>query len=335
MIVNWDAAVPLKPNGHIMITTQALRREFRRSRRADPVVAVDGIDLLVEPGEVFGLLGPNGAGKSTTMRMLTTLLPPTSGTALVAGHDVARDRAAVRRRIGFVAQGGGTDSAETARAELVMQGRVFGMSRPDALARANDLLARFSLTDAADRRLGTWSGGMRRRLDIAIGLVNSPELLLLDEPTTGLDPASRAEVWAELRAVREAGTTILLTTHYLEEADELCDRVAIIHQGQIARTGTPDELKSQVAGDGIVVALPAGSPDEVAPTVRDQPWCRDVEIVDERTLRVYVEDGSRAVTDLLRLLDALSTPVLTLTLTRPSLDDVFLTATGHPLAAAV
>jgi ABC-2 type transport system ATP-binding protein len=317
-----------------MITTEALRREYRRSRRADPVVAVDGIDLRVEAGEVFGLLGPNGAGKSTTMRMLTTLLPPTSGTAVVAGHDVVTERAAVRRRIGFVAQGGGTDPAETARAELVMQGRVFGMSKAAALGRANELLDRFSLADAAERRLGTWSGGMRRRLDIAIGLVNSPELLLLDEPTTGLDPASRAEVWAELRAVRDAGTTILLTTHYLEEADELCDRVAIIHKGQVARTGTPDELKSQVAGDGIVVTLPAGSAEAVAPTVREQPWSRDAEVVDDRTLRVYVEDGARAVTDLLRLLDGLSTPVLGLTLTRPSLDDVFLTATGHPLAAA-
>ncbi|WP_045878682.1 daunorubicin resistance protein DrrA family ABC transporter ATP-binding protein [Pseudofrankia sp. DC12] len=318
-----------------MITTQALRREYRRSRRADPVVAVDGIDLVVDRGEVFGLLGPNGAGKSTTMRMLTTLLPPTAGTALVAGHDVVKERAAVRRRIGFVAQGGGTDSAETARAELVMQGRVFGMSKTDALTRADDLLARFSLTDAADRRLGTWSGGMRRRLDIAVGLVNSPELLLLDEPTTGLDPASRAEVWAELRAVRDAGTTILLTTHYLEEADELCDRVAIIHKGKVARTGPPEDLKSQVAGDGIVVTLPTGGPEAVGPTVREQPWCRDVDVVDDKTMRVYVEDGSRAVTDLLRLLDGLSTPVLTLTLTRPSLDDVFLTATGHPLATAV
>ncbi|MDT3445917.1 MULTISPECIES: ATP-binding cassette domain-containing protein [unclassified Pseudofrankia] len=317
-----------------MIATHALRREFRRSKRAEPVVAVDGIDLKVDPGEVFGLLGPNGAGKSTTMRMLTTLLPPTSGTAIVAGHDVARERAAVRRRIGFVAQGGGTDSAETARAELVMQGRVFGLSKADALARADELLGRFSLTDAAERRLGTWSGGMRRRLDIAIGLVNSPELLLLDEPTTGLDPASRAEVWAEIRAVRDAGTTILITTHYLEEADELCDRVAIIHKGKVARTGRPDELKSQVAGDGIVVTLPAGRPEAVAPVVREQPWCRGVDEVDAKTLRVYVDDGSRAVTDLLRLLDSLSTPVITLTLTRPSLDDVFLTATGHPLATA-
>jgi ABC-2 type transport system ATP-binding protein len=317
-----------------MISTHALRREFRRSKRAEPVVAVDGIDLSVDPGEVFGLLGPNGAGKSTTMRMLTTLLPPTSGTAIVAGHDVAKDRATVRRRIGFVAQGGGTDSAETARAELVMQGRVFGMSKADALTRADELLGRFGLTDAAGRRLGTWSGGMRRRLDIAIGLVNSPELLLLDEPTTGLDPASRAEVWAEIRAVREAGTTILVTTHYLEEADELCDRVAIIHRGKVARTGTPAGLKSQVAGDGIVVTLPDGAPGQVAPAVREQPWCRGADEVDGRTLRVYVEDGSRAVTDLLRLLDGLSIPVITLTLTRPSLDDVFLTATGHPLATA-
>jgi ABC-2 type transport system ATP-binding protein len=317
-----------------MITTQALRREFRRSRRAEPIVAVAGVDLVVERGEVFGLLGPNGAGKSTTMRMLTTLLPPTSGTAVVAGHDVARERAAVRRRIGFVAQGGGTDAAETARAELVLQGRVFGMSKADASARADELLARFSLTDAADRRLGTWSGGMRRRLDIAIGLVNRPELVLLDEPTTGLDPASRAEVWAEIRAVRDAGTTILLTTHYLEEADELCDRVAIIDKGQVVRTGTPNELKAQVAGDGIVVTLPVGAPETVAPTVREQAWCRGADQVDDRTLRVYVDDGPRAVTDLLRLLDGLSTPVLTLTLTRPSLDDVFLTATGHPLAAA-
>ncbi|MBX6390902.1 MAG: ATP-binding cassette domain-containing protein [Frankia sp.] len=317
-----------------MIITHGLRREFRRSRRAEPVVAVAGIDLHVRPGEMFGLLGPNGAGKSTTMRMLTTLLPPTAGSATVAGHDLLCERAAVRRRIGYVAQGGGTEPAETARAELVMQGRVFGMSKAEALARADQLLDRLGLAAAADRRLGTWSGGMRRRLDIALGLVHRPALLLLDEPTTGLDPASRAEVWAEIRAVREAGTTVLLTTHYLEEADELCDRVAIIDRGTVVGLGTPDELKSQVAGDSIVVTLPPGTPELVAPTVRAQQWCRGADPVDDRVLRVYVADGSRAVSDLLRLLDSLSAPVVSLTLTRPSLDDVFLTATGHPLAAA-
>ncbi len=317
-----------------MISTQALRREFRRSRRAEPLVAVAGVDLTVERREIFGLLGPNGAGKSTTMRMLTTLLPPTSGQATVAGVDLVGNPAGVRRRIGYVAQGGGTDSTETATAELVLQGRVFGLSRAEAHQRAAELLDAFTLTDAADRRLGEWSGGMRRRLDIAIGLVHRPTLLFLDEPTTGLDPASRTEVWAEIRALRDTGTTVLLTTHHLDEADELCDRIAIIDHGRVVRTGTPDALKGQVAGDTIVVTLPTGAAGRVAPAVGVEPWCRAVDIVDGETLRVYVSGGSTDVTTLLRLLDTHGAPVISLTMSRPSLDDVFLTATGHQLAAA-
>jgi ABC-2 type transport system ATP-binding protein len=214
--------------------------------RTGVIEAVRGVDLRVEAGEVFGFLGPNGAGKSTTVRMLTTLLSITSGTALVAGIDVAREPDAVRRRIGVALQEAGLDPRQTGRELLVLQGRLFGFSPPAAAARAEELLALVELEDAADRRIKGYSGGMKRRLDLASALVHEPEVLFLDEPTTGLDPASRLTVWDEMRRINARGTTVFLTTQYLEEADQLCDRLAIIDDGRIVREGTPARLKAEL-----------------------------------------------------------------------------------------
>jgi ABC-2 type transport system ATP-binding protein len=214
--------------------------------RAGTVEAVRGVDLRVQAGEVFGFLGPNGAGKSTTVRMLTTLLSLTSGTARVAGLDVAREPDAVRRRIGVALQEAGLDPRQTGRELLVLQGRLFDLSAREAADRAAELLELVELTDAADRPIKGYSGGMKRRLDLASALVHEPEVLFLDEPTTGLDPASRLTVWDELRRINERGTTVFLTTQYLEEADQLCDRLAIIDDGRIVREGTPAQLKADL-----------------------------------------------------------------------------------------
>jgi ABC-2 type transport system ATP-binding protein len=214
--------------------------------RTEVIEAVRGVDLRVETGEVFGFLGPNGAGKSTTIRMLTTLLSITSGTAVVAGVDVAGDPDEVRRRIGVALQEAGLDARQTGRELLVLQGRLFGLSPRAAAARTEDLLALVELEEAADRRIKGYSGGMKRRLDLASALVHEPEVLFLDEPTTGLDPASRLTIWDEVRRINERGTTVFLTTQYLEEADQLCDRLAIIDDGRIVREGTPARLKAEL-----------------------------------------------------------------------------------------
>ncbi|MET7936839.1 ATP-binding cassette domain-containing protein [Streptomyces sp. NPDC005322] len=230
-----------------VITTSGLARTFETKR--GPVEAVRGIDLTVERGEILGFLGPNGAGKTTTLRMLTTLLPPTGGTATVAGRDLARDPAGVRRKIGYVAQSSGVDPAVPVREELVTQGRLYRLSRPEALARAEELAGELDLTELLDRPCATLSGGQRRRLDIALGLTHRPEILFLDEPTTGLDPGSRAELWELIRRLRsEHGMTVFLTTHYLDEADALSDRLVIVDRGEVVAEGTSAALKAEYGG---------------------------------------------------------------------------------------
>src|SRR6186713_2376117 len=256
--------MPLEAYAHrraamtLMIETHDLRRTFKTRGKAADVEAVRGVDLEVEDGAIFGFLGPNGAGKTTTLRMLATLLTPTSGTAIVAGADLTRDPSEVRQRIGYVPQGGSTDPAETGRGELVIQGRLYGMSAAAAKTRAAEVLAALDLEGAADRATGTYSGGMRRRLDVGLGIVHRPAVLFLDEPTTGLDPQARARMWDEIRALRERGTTVFLTTHYLDEADALADRLAIIDHGEIVAEGTADALKRQVAGDVITLGVNGG-----------------------------------------------------------------------------
>ncbi|MFI8929620.1 ABC transporter ATP-binding protein [Streptomyces sp. NPDC053474] len=230
-----------------IISTAGLARTF--AAKSGPVEAVRGIDLTVEPGEILGFLGPNGAGKTTTLRMLTTLLPPTGGAATVAGHDLLRDPAGVRARIGYVAQSGGVDPQETVRDELVLQGRLYHLTKAKAAARAEELAADLGLTELLGRKTAALSGGQRRRLDLALGLVHRPAVLFLDEPTTGLDPASRANLWTLVRRLRaEHGTTVFLTTHYLDEADALADRIVVVDRGVVVAEGTPAALKERHAG---------------------------------------------------------------------------------------
>jgi ABC-2 type transport system ATP-binding protein len=310
-----------------MIETSGLRRVFRS--KAGDVEAVAGVDLQVRAGEIFGFLGPNGAGKTTTMRMLVTLLRPSGGVATVAGFDLLRQPVEVRKQIGYVGQTGGTDPTVTGRTELVHQGRVFGMSRDAAAARADELLQRFALTEPANRNTSTWSGGQKRRLDIAIGLVHHPTLVFLDEPTTGLDPQSRANMWDEVKRLRDDGTTVFLTTHYLDEADVLCDRLAIIDHGSIVAEGTPDELKRRIAGDVVSIGID-GDPEVARALLADRDFVRDVSIHGD-LLRLYVDRGETATPAILRLLDDAGVPPTSLTLTRPSLDDVFLQQTGRSL----
>jgi ABC-2 type transport system ATP-binding protein len=313
----------------LMIETRDLRRTFKTRGKAEDVEAVRGVDLQVGEGDIFGFLGPNGAGKTTTLRMLATLLSPTSGTATVAGADLAREPQEVRRRIGYVPQGGSTDPAETGRGELVIQGRLYDMDASTAKRRAAEVLAMLDLEAAADRAIQTYSGGMKRRLDVGLGIVHRPAVLFLDEPTTGLDPQARARMWDEIRALREHGTTVFLTTHYLEEADALADRLAIIDHGRIVAEGTPDELKREVAGDVITIGVD-GATEHVLEAVRAQPFVREAS-ADDELIRLYVDHGDVAVPNLIRVLDGAGLRAQSLTLTRPSLDDVFLRQTGRSL----
>jgi ABC-2 type transport system ATP-binding protein len=311
-----------------VMQTRALRRVFKT--RSGTVEAVVGIDLRVEAGEVFGFLGPNGAGKTTTLRMLATLLTPSGGEATIAGFDLRKEPQHVREQIGYVGQKGGSDQAVTGRDELVFQGRLYGMTKHVAQVRAAELLRVLELEDCADRVSNTYSGGQRRRLDIGIGLMHGPKLLFLDEPTTGLDPQSRARLWDEVRRLRDSGTTIFLTTHYLEEADALCDRLAIIDHGKIVAEGSPDQLKRQVAGDVVTVGV-GGHQGDALKLFQTQPFVREAGAEDDGTIRLYVDRGETAMPAVLRLLDGAGLELTTITLTRPSLDDVFLRQTGRSL----
>ena len=313
-----------------MIETHNLRKTFK-SRRG-PVEAVAGVDLDVKKGEIFGFLGPNGAGKTTTLRMLSTLLPPTSGEATVAGFDLRREPAKVRYVIGYVSQEGSSAPEIPGRTELIIQGRLYGMSKQRAVARAAELIESLELEDCADRPVKTYSGGQKRRLDIGVGLMHLPQLLFLDEPTTGLDPQSRARMWDEVRRLRDTGTTVFLTTHYLEEADALSDRIAIIDHGKIVALGTPDALKRQVAGDVVVVGTEHAS-DRVLELLRGQPFVREATTADN-LVRLYVDRGETAMPQIIRVLDSAGIPLASLSLNRPSLDDVFLRQTGRSLREA-
>jgi ABC-2 type transport system ATP-binding protein len=313
-----------------VIETRGLRRVFKSRRRE--VEAVAGVDLKVMRGEIFGFLGPNGAGKTTTLRMLATLLPPSGGTATVAGCQLATEAATIRARIGYVGQAGGADREITGRRELVFQGRLYGMSRQAAEKRAAELIAMLELEGAADRKVATYSGGQKRRLDIGLGLVHDPELLFLDEPTTGLDPQSRARVWEEVKNMHDRGTTVFLTTHYLDEADALCDRVAIIDYGKIVAEGTPSDLKRAVAGD-VVTFTVDGDQQRALDLVKGEPFVRESKLEDGSVL-LYVDRGDVAMPAILRLLDGAGLAPKAMSLHRPSLDDVFLRQTGRSLREA-
>ncbi len=316
------------PMHELMIQCHGLQRTFKT--RSGPVHAVRGVDFSVKAGEIVGFLGPNGAGKTTVLRMLTTLLTPTAGSATVAGFDLAVDPAGVRRRIGYVAQGGGTDPACTVAEELVTQARLYRIDAAEARRRADELTEQLELTGLGDRTVKTLSGGQRRRLDVALGLVHRPPLVFLDEPTTGLDPHSRSHLWDHIRTLRDKfGITVFLTTHYLDEADSLCDRVLIIDHGNIVAEGTPDELKRRISGDVVTIEF-KGTPDAAKAALADHPSVRKLDLADH-VLRLTVEHGDQLLLSLMRALDAAHVELLSIQLSRPTLDDVFLTLTGHSL----
>jgi ABC-2 type transport system ATP-binding protein len=297
------------------------------------VRALDGIDLEVEAGTIFGLLGPNGAGKSTTVKILTTLTPPDAGTAVVAGHDVVREPDRVRRAIGVVGQKPGVDPDATGRENLVLQGDLYGLPVRDARVRAEELLERFGLTDAARRLVRTYSGGMQRKLDVAMGLIHRPEVLFLDEPTTGLDPEARADMWEEIETLaRDERVTVLLTTHYLEEADRLAARLAIVDRGRVVAAGTPNELKGELRGDALVVELADANGAALA-AVAPVRGVREPSL-DGRVLRARADEGARALPVVLAALESAGVRVAAATLARPSLDDVYLRHAGRTFSAA-
>src|SRR5881227_2746436 len=279
------------------IETRSLARTFEGG-----IEAVRGIDLTVVRGEVFGFLGPNGAGKTTTVRMLCTLLPPTAGSAHVAGVDVVADPAEVRRRIGVALQEIGLDPVQTGRELLELQCGLYGLTGRRARARADELLELVGLSDAAGRQIKTYSGGMKRRLDLASALVHSPDVLFLDEPTTGLDPASRLTVWEEVRRINAAGTTVFLTTQYLEEADKLCDRLAIIDAGEIVAEGTPERLKAQMGHDVVTLALNGADAAATESAVGELAGLERV-VAETDQLALYLEDGAGSIAEIVRRLD--------------------------------
>jgi ABC-2 type transport system ATP-binding protein len=303
--------------------------------RGTAVRALDGLSFAAEPGTVFGLLGPNGAGKSTTVKVLTTLTRPDAGRAVVAGYDVTRHPDKVRRAIGLVAQRAVTDPMETGWDNLVLAARLQGLPARAARARARELLERFDLTDAAGRLVRTYSGGMARKLDVAIGLVHRPRVLFLDEPTTGLDPEARAHMWAELAEITRAErTTALLTTHYLEEADRLASRLAIVDHGRVVAEGTPDELKDGLRGDAVVVEVAGEEHVAAARAALDRVrGLREVTLAG-RVLRARADQGATALPAVLAALDAAGAPVLAASVARPTLDDVYLHHTGRTLTDA-
>ncbi len=319
---------PPNPTGEARaaaIVARGLRRTFKGD-----IEAVRDIDLDVAQGEVFGFLGPNGAGKTTTVRMLCTLLPPTAGSATVAGLDVVTDAAAIRRRIGVALQEIGLDPVQTGRELLELQCGLYGIRGQQGKARAAELLGLVGLTDAAERRTKTYSGGMKRRLDLASALVHEPDVLFLDEPTTGLDPASRMTIWNEVRRINAAGATIFLTTQYMEEADQLCDRLAIIDGGEIVASGTPEELKAAMGHDVVSVAL-AGSDISALEGALAGLAGLERTVAAPDSLALYVENGAGQIAEIVRRIDHAGITVGAISIARPSLDDVFLQATGRRL----
>jgi ABC-2 type transport system ATP-binding protein len=307
----------------------AIAAEALVKRYPGDVVALDGVSFSVEPGTVFGLLGPNGAGKSTTVRILTTLARPDGGQATVGGIDVLNDPVRVRRTIGSVGQRVAVDPEATGRENLILEARIHGLGGAQMRSRVDELLGRLGLTEAAGRLAKTYSGGMLRKLDVAMGLVHRPTVLFLDEPTTGLDPAARAELWAEIGQLTRDGLTILLTTHYLEEADRLAGQLAIVDRGRIVASGTPDELKAELHGDAILVELhePAGGA-RAAASLTGIPGLHEP-VVDGRSLRARATHGATLVPAVLSALDAADISVASITVARPSLDDVYLRHTGR------
>ena len=315
-----------------MIHARDLTRSFKT--KAGPVEAVKGLSLDVTEGELVAFLGPNGAGKSTSVRMLTTLLPPSSGSASVAGCDIARDPAGVRRKIGYVGQGNGAGQYYKLRDELLTQGAAMRMHPADARKRADALIGMLELTGMEDRIGSTLSGGQKRRLDVALGLMHEPTLLFLDEPSTGLDPHSRANLWEHvLKLRRETGMTIFLTTHYLEEADTMAERVMVMDNGQLIADDTPARLKANLAGDRITIGLANSDAAKAGELAQNLPQARDVAVTDCK-VEVTVGEGEALLPEFIRRLHEVGVDIASANVRRPTLDDVFLGLTGRTLREA-
>jgi ABC-2 type transport system ATP-binding protein len=317
-------------SGELIIEAKGLRRTYKARKQL--IEAVRGVDLRVKHGEIVGFLGPNGAGKTTTLKMLTTLLEPTGGSATVAGSDLRRDPVGVRRKIGYVSQAGSTSSEALVGEEIVDHARLYGIAPRISAARARELLAALDLSDIWDRKCGSLSGGQRRRLDIVMGLIHQPELVFLDEPSTGLDPQSRANLWTHIRKLRdELGTTVFLTTHYMDEADSLSDRILIIDKGTIVAEGTPAELKKRVSGDTITLTLRSESDAARAGETAAGLAGADQPAVEANVVRFHVPDGALALPVLMADLVKSGIEAIGVEVNRPTLDDVFLTLTGRSL----
>ncbi|WP_040492424.1 daunorubicin resistance protein DrrA family ABC transporter ATP-binding protein [Ilumatobacter nonamiensis] len=321
--------MPTTSTNSLPIEAIGLQRTFGTGD--EQVKAVDGVDLQIQQGEIFGFLGPNGAGKSTTVRMLTTLLRPTGGIGRVAGFDVVEQANDVRRNIGVALQDAAIDPLMTGSELLHLQAVLYGLPKSTHATKAGELLERVGLTAAGNRRVGTYSGGMRRRLDLALSLIHEPTVLFLDEPTTGLDPMSRISLWEEIRRLNNDGTTVMLTTQYLEEADQLTERIAIIDHGVIVRKGRPSELKAEVGSPTLFVSVDAAATE---PATTLLAGFGELRPSPEGTLGVGLTDGPSAVSNVIRTLDDAGITVRNLELHEPSLDDVFAEATGYRLEGA-
>ena len=319
----------------LAIEVAELVKTYPAARKKPPVRALDGLSFSVPEGVVLGLLGPNGAGKSTAVKILTTLSRADSGTARVAGLDVVKEQRAVRLAIGYVPQKSSSDPMATGTENLVLSGRIYGLTKQDSVRRSAELLERFGLAEAADRQVRTYSGGMQRKLDVALGLVHRPSVLFLDEPTTGLDPEARADLWTEVeRLSATEGLTVLLTTHYLEEADRLAAQLAIVDHGKVVAEGSPDALKAELRGDSVQVELadPA-STSRVHALISELRGIGEI-VVEGNVLRARVDHGATAVPAVLGVLEEQSIPVAAVTVARPTLDDVYLRYTGRTFRAA-
>ncbi len=314
--------------GSIILQTSSLSKTFGGKQA---IQAVKSVDLVVKKGEIFGFLGPNGAGKSTTQKMLSTLLKPTSGTAVIAGYDLMTQQQEIRRHIGFVSQAGGTDSQASGYENLMIHAQLYGLNYEQAAVRIEELVNRFKMESFIHRVSSTYSGGQRRRVDIALGMIHKPTFLLLDEPTVGLDPQSRAYLWAEIKRLRDEGTTIFLTTHYLDEADHLCDTLAIIDHGTIVVHGSPEALKREIGADILVFGFVAASVAQQAATLLQISDQVHKVVIKEAVVRLEVMHGEKMLPTLLRLLDSNSVEPQSVSLAKPSLDDVFLRHTGRSL----
>ncbi len=314
---------------HAVVETEHLGKSFGSGVKE--VQAVTDLNLAVEQGEIFGFLGPNGAGKTTTLRMLSTLLRIGSGRAVVAGHDVAKSPRKVRERIGYVSQLGGANPQATGWDNLILQGMLYGDSRKSVIARAGELMAALEIEEFAKRKVITYSGGQKRRLDIAMGIIHRPEVLFLDEPTTGLDPQNRANMWSQIRKLRDGGTTVFLTTHYLEEADALADRISIMDHGSIIADGTPSELKGQIGGDAITIEIAESASGEAV--MHTLSSISELHSIAQDGLRIhcYANGGTRILPQVIRTLDEAKVAIESIAVAQPSLDDVFLKFTGHSL----